>query len=85
VTLFACMHSLKYKQLCETNHVSIHIRIFVCALIGWLTFSAISALEKLNHSIVKDKAVRLMWSNRDPDARKSGIGNVFVKVKECDI
>ncbi|TVU47529.1 hypothetical protein EJB05_07133, partial [Eragrostis curvula] len=38
-----------------------------------------SALERLNHSLVLGKPIRVMWSNRDPDARRSGIGNVFVK------
>ncbi|KAJ1297726.1 hypothetical protein BS78_01G398900 [Paspalum vaginatum] len=40
---------------------------------------ATNALEKLNHSLVLDKPIRVMWSNRDPDARRSGVGNIFVK------
>ncbi|CAD6203125.1 unnamed protein product [Miscanthus lutarioriparius] len=37
------------------------------------------ALDKLNHSLVLDKPIRVMWSNRYPDARRSGVGNIFVK------
>ncbi|ONK75716.1 uncharacterized protein A4U43_C03F19800 [Asparagus officinalis] len=37
------------------------------------------ALEKLNHSLLLGKPIRIMWSHRDPDARNSGIGNLFVK------
>ncbi|PKA51117.1 putative polyadenylate-binding protein [Apostasia shenzhenica] len=40
---------------------------------------ATNAIEKLNHSILCGKTIRVMWSHRDPDARNSGIGNVFVK------
>lgn len=41
---------------------------------------ALLALEKLNHSVLLGKSIRVMWSHRDPDARNSGIGNLFVKV-----
>ncbi|KAJ8651039.1 hypothetical protein MRB53_004062 [Persea americana] len=37
------------------------------------------AIEKLNHTALNGKPIRVMWSHRDPDARKSGIGNLFVK------
>lgn len=37
-------------------------------------------MEVMNHSVLNGKAIRVMWSRRDADARKSGIGNVFVKV-----
>lgn len=33
-----------------------------------------------NHTALHGKMMRVMWSHRDPDARKSGIGNVYVKV-----
>ncbi|MCI32326.1 polyadenylate-binding protein 7-like, partial [Trifolium medium] len=39
----------------------------------------IRAIELKNHSTLNGKAIRVMWSRRDPDARKSSIGNVFVK------
>ncbi|XP_075510066.1 polyadenylate-binding protein 7 [Primulina tabacum] len=37
------------------------------------------AVEVKNHSMLNGKVVRVMWSHRDSDARRSGIGNVFVK------
>lgn len=37
------------------------------------------AIETLNHTPLNGKLIRIMWSHRDPDARKSGIGNLFVK------
>ncbi|KAL0309631.1 UNVERIFIED_CONTAM: Polyadenylate-binding protein 7 [Sesamum radiatum] len=40
---------------------------------------AIRAIQVKNHSKVNGKAIRVMWSHRDSDARRSGIGNVFVK------
>ncbi|KAF5176307.1 Polyadenylate-binding protein [Thalictrum thalictroides] len=40
---------------------------------------ATRALEKLNHTPLYGKLIRIMWSNRDPNGRKSGIGNLFVK------
>ncbi|KAK6933474.1 Polyadenylate-binding protein/Hyperplastic disc protein [Dillenia turbinata] len=37
------------------------------------------AIETMNHSPLNGKAIRVMWSRRDPNARGSGIGNLFVK------
>ncbi|KAF5948236.1 hypothetical protein HYC85_014193 [Camellia sinensis] len=50
---------------------------------GYVNFlspqDAIRAIEMKNHSVLNGKRIRVMWSHRDPDVRKSGIGNVFVK------
>ncbi|KAK2508674.1 hypothetical protein MC885_018007, partial [Smutsia gigantea] len=37
------------------------------------------ALDTMNFDIIKGKAIRLMWSQRDACLRNSGIGNVFIK------
>ena len=43
------------------------------------------AIETMNHMPIKGKPVRIMWSQRDPAMRRSGVGNVFVKGLEKDI
>ncbi|KAF8328889.1 uncharacterized protein EI90DRAFT_3125627 [Cantharellus anzutake] len=37
------------------------------------------ALENLNYSLIKNRACRIMWSQRDPALRKTGQGNIFIK------
>ncbi|KAK7392525.1 hypothetical protein VNO78_20967 [Psophocarpus tetragonolobus] len=50
---------------------------------GYINFSslqdAIRAIKVKNNSYLNGKVMRVMWSHRDPNARKSGRGNVFVK------
>jgi len=37
------------------------------------------ALDTLNNQTIKGKPCRIMWSQRDPSIRKSGVGNIFIK------
>ncbi|CAN6440934.1 unnamed protein product [Victoria cruziana] len=37
------------------------------------------AIETLNNTQLKGKAIRIMWTERDPTARKNGVANLFVK------
>lgn len=37
------------------------------------------AMRKYNYQLLMGVPMRIMWSQRDPSVRKSGIGNVFVK------
>lgn len=43
------------------------------------------ALEQLNFSEVRGQQMRIMYSQRDPSSRKSGVGNIFVKNLEKSI
>ena len=50
---------------------------------SYINFHSVSdaerALDTLNYSSIKGRACRIMWSQRDPSLRKSGVGNIFVK------
>lgn len=48
--------------------------LIICSLL-----SAERALDTMNFDVVKGKPIRIMWSQRDPSLRKSGVGNVFIK------
>ena len=37
------------------------------------------ALDTMNYDILRGRPLRIMWSQRDPALRKSGVGNVFIK------
>lgn len=37
------------------------------------------AIDTLNYTAVKERPIRIMWAQRDPSIRKSGLGNIFIK------
>ncbi|KAM5220705.1 polyadenylate-binding protein 1-like isoform 2-T2 [Hipposideros larvatus] len=43
------------------------------------------ALDTMNFEVIKSQPIRIMWSQRDPGLRKSGVGNIFIKNLEDSI
>lgn len=48
-------------------------------------FTAERALDTMNFDVLKGRPIRIMWSQRDPSLRRSGVGNVFIKNLDTDI
>lgn len=46
--------------------------------------TAARALDVLNFTPLNGKPIRIMYSHRDPSIRKSGSGNIFIKVSISD-
>lgn len=86
IFLWVCKPILKGEKLL---YLYIRLHYIHCLMSNWIPFVgflsllirlAMSAIEAKNHSVLNGKVIRVMWSLRDPDARRSGKGNVFVKV-----
>lgn len=51
----------------------------IILILSFSFFVAERALDTMNFDLIRDKPIRIMWSQRDPSLRRSGVGNVFIK------
>lgn len=58
--------------------------LMLYALAFWIV-TAQRAVETFNHVVICGQPVRVMPSQRDAATRRSGIGNVFVKVRSPSV
>ncbi|XP_068303087.1 polyadenylate-binding protein 6-like [Pyrus communis] len=80
---FRFMGPIASVRLCRDSHSGESLRY------GYVNFyshsHASKAMACLNHTELKGKTMRIMWSQRDSVPRKTGLGNVFVKNLDPEI
>lgn len=60
-------------------YVNVSFTHTLIELVCVFSIPAECALDTMNYDVIKGRPIRIMWSQRDPGLRKSGVGNIFIK------
>ena len=72
VELFFCCTAKKI-------YIELEVKVNDYSIKFSFSLSAERVLDTMNFDLIKGRPIRIMWSQRDPSLRKSGVGNVFIK------
>jgi len=82
-TIFISVGPVASVRVCRDNLTR---RSLGYAYVNFLSVvDAERALDTLNNTPISGKPCRIMWSQRDPTIRKSGVGNLYIKQLDPNI
>ncbi|CAL5333738.1 unnamed protein product [Camellia sinensis] len=80
-----CVFDLwSFQELDFGGRGSLLLLYALCRAYGIREIGALRAMDTLNFTPLNGKPIRIMYSHRDPSTRKSGAGNIFIKVKRIE-
>lgn len=85
-TLFEIFNAVGPVHSIRVNRDAVTRRSLGYAYVNFINpADAERTLDTMNNHEIKDRPCRIMWSQRDPSIRKSGVGNIFIKNLDPEI